>query len=165
MAVLLVKGIKPKKLEVDKIRQNILKALEREGKIVIAEYNKTVATWNDPPQFEALVDVSGSEAAVLVGPTGSELQVNKFVWTDQGTKPHTIAARNAPRLIFREGFSPKTLPGVIASYPGGTFGALVGARAVRHPGTKPRRFTAIIQRKRLKPFRAEVLKAARVTYR
>ena len=71
-----------------------------------------------------------------------------WTWIDEtGTKPHLIRARNAPRLAWRTGGSPKTR----ANPP--RFGA--GRRAngpwrfakvVRHPGFKPRRFSDMINK-------------------
>lgn len=167
MVVELARTIKPRKLNVAKVRQNILNALRKEGNVVKREYEKTVATWNDPPKFEALVglDRPPGAASVLVGPVGTELQVNKFVWTDQGTKPHVITAKNAPALVFQSGYSPATVPNRIASYPAGRFGEFVRVQSVPHPGTEPRNFTIIITNRRRKPFTQAMIAAARIEYK
>lgn len=44
------------------------------------------------------------------------------LWHHEGTQPHMIAARNAPKLIFWSG------------------GSVVFAKVVSHPGTEPNRF-------------------------
>jgi hypothetical protein len=165
MVAQLSKGIKPKKLNIDKVRQNLLNALRREGSIVKKEYEKTVATWNDPPKFEVLIGLergASGNATTLVGPTGTELQVSKFLWTDEGTRPHVIKAKNAPNLVFQRGFTPKTQPGKIASGPGQRFGDFVKKKQVNHPGTKARRFTETIAKRRRKPFTQAMIKAAKV---
>lgn len=164
MVAQLSKPIKPRKLNIAKVRQNLQKALNKEADIIKREYKKTVATWNDPPKFEALTDISGNDVSILVGPTGTTLQVNKFVWADEGTEPHRIVAKNAPTLVFQTGYSPKTLPGKIASYPAGHFGEFVYPKAVDHPGTEPRRFTQIIVRRRRKPFSQAMIQASRIEY-
>lgn len=164
MTTELAKTIKPRKLNNAKVRQKLLKALKAEGDAVKKEYEKTVATWNDPPKFEVLTDISGNDATVLVGPVGTDIQVNKFVWTDDGTKPHPIVAKNAPVLVFQSGYSPKTLPGKIASYPAGHFGEFVHTKRVNHPGTKPRNFTKTIIAKRRKPFAKAVNDASKLEY-
>jgi len=66
-------------------------------------------------------DVDG-DPAVLVG---SEDPV--ALWVHEGTVPHTIAARNAPRLVF---YWPRGPQGP------GTYSFL----RVSHPGTQPNRF-------------------------
>lgn len=162
MAVELVKAIKPRKINTKTIQRRLQNALNKEAKIVKREYEKTVATWDDPPRFEALTDISGNDISILVGPTGTELQVKKFVWTDQGTKPHVIKAKNAPALIFQSGYSPKTLPNKIASYPAGHFGEFVRVQSVNHPGTEPRNFTRIIVQRRRKPFTQAMIQAAKI---
>jgi hypothetical protein len=50
--------------------------------------------------------------------------VDYTLYMDQGTKPHTIAAKNAPYLVF---FWPKV-------------GRVVHFKSVQHPGTKPYKF-------------------------
>lgn len=164
MVAQLTKPIKPKKLNVDKVRQNLLNALRKEGNAVKKEYEKTVATWNDPPKFEVLIGLERppGSATVLVGPVGTTMQVNKFVWTDEGTEPHVIKAKNAPNLVFQSGYSPKTKPGKIASYPAGHFGEFVRIKQVNHPGTEARKFTEIIVKRRRKPFTRAMIKAARI---
>lgn len=164
MAVELVKTIKPRKINTKTIQRRLQDTLNKEAKIIKREYEKTVATWNDPPKFEILTDISGNDVTVLVGPAGTELQVNKFVWTDEGTKPHVIKAKNAPALAFQSGYSPKTLPNKIASYPAGHFGEFVRVQSVNHPGTKPRNFTIIITNRRRKPFQQAMIAAARIEY-
>jgi hypothetical protein len=164
MVAELTKPIKPRKLNIDKVRRNLLSALEKEGNIVKREYEKTVATWNDPPKFEVLtaIDNPPGAASVLVGPTGTQEQVNKFVWTDQGTRPHVISAKNAPALVFQRGYSPKTQPNKIASFPAGRFGEFVRKQSVNHPGTEPRNFTKIIVNRRRKPFQQAMIQAAKI---
>ena len=165
MVVQLSKPIKPKKLNVNKVRQNLLNTLRKEGGAIKKEYEKTVATWSDPPKFEVLIGLergANGSATVLVGPTGTELQVNKFVWTDEGTKPHIITAKNAPFLVFQRGYTPKTQPGKIASGPSARFGDFVKKKSVNHPGTRPRNFTKIIVKRRRKPFTQAMIKAAKV---
>lgn len=65
-----------------------------------------------------LVDIGGMPACLV----GSEDPI--ALWHHEGTEPHVIEARNAPRLVF---FWPKV-------------GAVVSFKRVNHPGTKPNRF-------------------------
>jgi hypothetical protein len=99
MVAQLAKGIKPKKLRVDKVRLNLLNALRKEGRIVKKEFEKTTATWTgDKPTFMILISLAGGNAVVLVGPGGSTKGTQKWVWLDEGTKPHVIQAKNVPNL-------------------------------------------------------------------
>ncbi len=153
------KAIKPGRLNVEGIRREVEAALEAEGRLQVAELRKTVETWANPPDFEALTDTSGGNLAVLVGPTGDAEAVKHWVWTDQGTQPHPIVAVKAPALAFQEGFSPKTLPGHFASYPAGHWGALRRPIAVDHPGTEARGWSATLSKERLRPFQRAVIEA------
>lgn len=161
MTVFQVKAIKPAKMNIPQVKQEILKELKAQGKLVEKEYQKTTRSWSGAkPKFESIVDVSGNPA-VLTGPTGSALAVNKFVWLDFGTRAHTITARRARRLRFRAGgFKAKTKPGVIGSSRGSpASGPVVYKRSVRHPGTTARRFSETIQKRRKQPFIDAIIKA------
>jgi len=163
MVAELVKGIKPKKLVVDQVRQNILNALREEGRIIAKEFDKTTRTWKGAkPKFEILIGLTSKDATVVVGPTGSDKAILKWVWIDEGTRPHKIKAKNVPLLKFRSGFSPKTFPNRIASFPGGSFGSFVSKKEVNHPGTEPRNLTKTVVKRRRKPFLNNIIKAAQV---
>lgn len=153
--VVSLKAIKPKPLKVDAIRLELLNALRKEGTAQRKELKKTVRTWRDKPRFESLVGLerkAGGSAMVVTGPVGSDKAVAHWVWTDQGTRPHTIVARRAPTLKFRAGFVAKTRPRRFSSRRGRSFGPWRSPRMVRHPGTKPREWTKLLAKKRKKPF-------------
>jgi hypothetical protein len=169
MVVELSKPIKPKKLAVDQIRLNLLNALRKEGRIIAKEFEKTTRTWKgEKPKFEVLIGLTGKDATVVVGPSGSDKAILKWIWIEEGTKPHKIPkspktdASAKPFLIFREGFSPKTLPGKLGSFPSGSFGPWVRKRQVNHPGTEPRNFSKIVVKRRRKRFANNMIKAARI---
>ena len=142
-----VKGIRPKRLKVESCAKEIKAALKDEGRDVVKEYEKTVATWKKKPKFESIVDVSGGDAAVLTG-TDSEI----YGYVDEGTRPHIIRPVRASRLRFKSGYKAKTQPRKIGSQAGGAFGDTVYAMQVRHPGSKAREFSPTIQKRRRKPF-------------
>jgi len=116
-----------------------------------ADLAKVTATWAHKPQFVEYKTEAESgnlhSSRIRIG-TNDPI----FRYVDAGTRPHTIAPR-APggRLAFRWGgpgsYAAKTFPGFIASVGGGASGPIVFRRSVRHPGTKPRRFTETILRK------------------
>jgi hypothetical protein len=162
MVVELVKFIKPKKLKIKQIQLNLLNELRREGKEIEKLMDKTTRTWQgEKPKFESLVDVSGKDVTVIVGPTGSDKAVNKWVWADQGTRPHVIRARNKPRLLFRTAFTPKTKPNIISSFNGSRGGGWASPVSVNHPGTQPRNFSKVIVKRRKKKFIKNIVVAAR----
>lgn len=166
MVAELSKAIKPKKLNVAKVRQNLLNALRKEGNIIAKELRKTTATWKgEKPKFEVLIGVERppGSVTVLVGPTGTDLAVNKWVWLDEGTrKNYPIEAKRAPRLIFQSGYSPATKPGFFGSFPSGSFGPIVSKKKVIHPGIEARGWSVLIVKRRRKRFTQAMIKAARV---
>jgi hypothetical protein len=163
MVALLVKGIKPKKLQIDKIRRNLLDALETEGRLIAREFDKTTASWSgEKPRFEVETNLSSRDAEVLVGPTGADKAVDKWVWLDQGTRPHVIRPVNAKRLAFRANYRPKTRVGVFGSAGGGSSGPRVFAKSVQHPGTEARNWSEDIVKRRRKPFTRNMIAAAKV---
>jgi hypothetical protein len=166
MVAQLVKGLKPKKLKIDKVRLNILNALRAEGKVVKKEFEKTTATWKGAkPTFEIAIGLTGQDAIVLVGPGGDERGAQKWVWLNDGTKKnYPIVAKNAPNLVFRDGrgFKAKTKVKTFSSGPGANTGAIVTKKAVLHPGIEARDWTGEIVKRRKKPFTKALLKATQV---
>jgi hypothetical protein len=164
MVAQLVKGLKPKRLKIKEVRLNILNALREEGKIVKAELDKTTATWKGAkPTFEIAIGLTGRDAIVLIGPAGNKEGAQKWVWLDEGTKPHPIVAKNAPNLIFRDGrgFTPKTKVKTFSSGPGANTGPWVKKKQVTHPGIEARQWSTEIVKRRKKRFTRSILKAAR----
>ena len=166
MVAQLVKGLKPKKLKIDKVRLNILNVLRAEGRIMIKELNKTTATWKGArPKFVMAIGLDGTTAQVIVGPAGSAKGAQKWGWLNDGTKKnYPITAKNAPFLVFRHGsgFTPKTKVGVLSSSPGANTGSFIKKRQVIHPGIEARNWTVVIVKRRKKPFTKKILKATQV---
>jgi hypothetical protein len=78
---------------------------------------------------------------VLVG-TDDEI----YGYVNEGTKPHTIWAKNARTLAFPSAYTPKTRPGHMTAGSGGASGPTVFAAEVHHPGTEARNFDKAIQK-------------------
>ena len=150
--VFVFKAIKPQRLKVENFEKEIETALEREGKEHQRKLKPTVETWKNPPDFESLTSSEGGDLIVLTGPTGDEDAVLHWLWTDQGTEPHTITARNAPFLKFNQNFIPATSPGKFSSTQAASWGPMATKTTVNHPGTKPRGWTEILSKERKKPF-------------
>lgn len=83
--------------------------------------NRRVGQLRDSIVKRVVVDSDGGPAVLV----GSEDPV--ALWVHEGTVPHPIRARNAPRLVFywRKGFNG---PGIYRF------------KQVNHPGTQPNRF-------------------------
>jgi hypothetical protein len=76
----------------------------------------------------------------------------KWTWLDEGTGPHDIVAKNAPRLVFNARFSPGSRPGLLRTYRSSSGPPKVFAVAVRHPGIKPRGWGVLLQQQLAREF-------------
>lgn len=158
MMPLLIKQIRPAKLEIPAFRQVIEAELRDVGKEIEADFKKTTKTWKHQPKFETVIETS--PPTVLVG-TDDEI----YGYVDKGTKAHEIYAgiytgrSNKKALAFPSKFTPKTKPGVIGSSPGGSGGKTVVRPYVMHPGTKPRKFEEAIKRQWEKKFKRRMEQA------
>lgn len=166
MVAQLVKGLKPSKLKVDKVRLKILNELRAEGKAVKVEFEKTTATWKgEKPTFTFAIGLTGQDAIVLIGPAGSTEGAQKWVWLNDGTKKdYPIVAKNAPFLVFRDGrgFRPKTKVKTFSSGAGANNGPWIRKKQVTHPGIEARDWTGEIAKRRRKKFTQRIIKAARI---
>jgi hypothetical protein len=163
MVAQLVKGLKPKKLRIDKVRLNILNELRAEGRIIKKEFEKTTTTWKGAkPTFKIAIGLTGQDAIVIVGPAGDTEGAQKWVWLDEGTKPHVIKAKNVPNLKFRTNFTPKTKVKTFSSRKGSIKPPWRSTPQVRHPGIEARDWTGEIAKRRRKPFTKRIIKASRV---
>jgi len=157
MTTLLLKSIKPQRLKVDAIRLELLNALRSEAAAIKKEYRKTVQSWDDPPSFDDAISLAKGDAVALVGPTGSQQQVNKFLWLDKGTRIRwALMSRN---------WRSKTRPGQLNSGPGSGRVIIAGRRAMQsrniqpRPGIEARNWTDIIAQRRRRPFQRAMVKA------
>jgi len=158
--VIAFKEIKPKKLKVQAIIDELTKELEAEGKFHQKELGKTTQSWKkDKPKFESLTEVGADSVIVVTGPTGSDKAVNKFMWLNEGTKIRwALMSRN---------WRSKTRVGKFASGPGRGRVVIAGRRAMTarnirpRPGIKARNWTTILQKRRKRPFTKRMIQAMR----
>jgi len=139
------KAIKPKRLQDKTFRLAMLQAMTSAGQQCVREYRKTTATWNHRVDFKPLLSLRGGILEMVVA-------TDDKVWNyvNQGTRPHLIWAgqytgkSKARNLKFQETYYPKTIPGVVGSVRGGSFGRWIYRPYVQHPGTAPRHFDRAI---------------------
>ncbi len=144
---MVVKGIVPKKIDVAKIRADIIKASEKQGVTVANDYKKITKTWTgDKPTFPIKTTIKNDDLITSIIASGG-FGAQKMVWLDDGTRPHKIKAKNAPKLIFQTGYRRKTKAKTISSSSGGSFGPVVAALEIDHPGTEANEFSLTIANK------------------
>lgn len=155
MPNLYAKPILPAAFKPDAIRTALLAEMRHIGEEVKADFQATVATWDDKPAFESQISLTNAGGPILFAGLkndGSEA-AQHYHFVNDGTRPHDIlpgaatGKSNKRALRFPGTFSPKTLPGVLGSSAGGSSGERVFARGVHHPGTKARRFDQAITRR------------------
>jgi len=135
-----LRSIKPTQNPLDDkaYRRAIKAALDTAAKGVLADFERTTATWTGKPSFA--VEEAG-EFDVVVG-TDDE----NYARVDGGTRPHVIVA-HGKALAFGSGGSAKSRPRVIGSGGGGSGGGVVFTKRVNHPGTEGRAFADTIGEK------------------
>lgn len=155
------KDIKPQRLKDKRIRMVFLNAMRKEGTQIKHDFQRTTKTWEHKPKFEVEVSLSGPGPVVMVG-TDDKI----YGYVNEGTKPHLIMAgiytgkSKKKVLAFPEGYTAKTVPGVLDAKDGGPHGDVILRPYVHHPGTEARRFDEEIQKlweKRFKRDMEEVL--------
>lgn len=119
-----------------RIVANTMTALAKDIKV---DFDVTTQTWEHRPK----VTIEGSGIAPREIAVAGEV----YAMLDAGTKPHLIRPRRGRVLRFRTPFRSKTVPNQIMSRGGSQGATEVWARAVRHPGTKPRNWAKTIAAK------------------
>ena len=142
-----VKGRLPKRSnQTGKATPRQYQALTKIGNAHIREHRKVVAAWeNETPTFTMRIVETGAGTELTVMASGDQLGIQKYHWSDLGTPPHRIEAKNpSGRLVFNAPYFPSTEPRVIASRKATRGTDQVVVEGVNHPGVEPRRFTETI---------------------
>lgn len=130
-------------LSIDKrLREGFLIAIDTNLDDLQRLYTQAVMNWKGKPVFVKEVENGKTAIVGRIRIEGSEENALHWLWTDEGTKPHVIAAKRVPRLKFQTGFNPKTraiAQGNVGD--GKKFGAWTTPEIVNHPGTEARKFT------------------------
>lgn len=151
--VFVIKGIKPKKLQVDRIRLRLLNELRAEGVDQRKVLDQTTASWTgDKPKFDSLISLSGGAAQVLTGPTGNTMGIKKWNWLNEGTRVRYAT--------MSKNWRSKTSPGSFRSGAGRGRMLFVSRRRPR-PGIQARDWTGKLTKQRRQPFTNRMIQAMR----
>lgn len=152
-----MKAIKAKPVKEGPIMEAMAQGMRDGGEILKAAAERVTSTWSDPPKFEVKVALGNTPKKGIQCTV--ETDDLRWLWTDKGTKPHIIRARNAPRLAFPSVFTPKSKPNSLKASAGSSGGPTVYAMEVHHPGTEPRNFTKTIHQRYHSDFKKAVADA------
>lgn len=139
------KGIVPKKINAARIREDIIKASEKQGITVANDYKKITKAWTgDKPTFPIKTTIKNDDLITSIIASGG-FGAQKLVWLDDGTKKnYPIEAKKSSTLAFQSGYKAKTKARTIGSTGGGSFGSTVFKKKVIHPGIDKREFSLTI---------------------
>ena len=161
--VIVIKEIKPSRFNEDRFGRVLLDAMKEAEKGMLADFEKTTATWEHDVKFETARSVSLARS-----PTVHVLTTDRiYNYVNNGTDPHPIFAgiytglSSKKALAFRSKYRAKTQPGVIGSTGGGASGSMVIRPYVQHPGTEARKFDKEIRKKWTPRFKRLMEKAMR----
>jgi hypothetical protein len=119
--------------------REMMNGLKDLGKNIEKTFEGTVENWETKVDFKVETEQNGSSMTLTVYTT-NEI----YGYVNDGTRAHTIVPVRAPALRFASGFVSKTRPNSLRSGAGRSFGPMVTAKIVHHPGTTPRHFTKYI---------------------
>jgi len=123
--------------EAEKVFQKrMVKVGQDLGEFAVRQYEGVTRTWDHPVDFKWSVRMQG---AIMTVDAGTDDPI--FNMLDRGTRAHRITSTGPCPLRFRSGFSPKSRPGSLAARRGRSFGPIVYAHSVQHPGTVARLWT------------------------
>lgn len=136
---------KPPLFDDRQFSRDLQRAAKTRAQAMRRDYEKTVATWDDPPKFTQVTDTTSPDISVLVG-TDDPI----YGYLDRGTRVR--------RALMSPDFRAKTRPGELRSYPG-QGGVVFISKKLALPGIEARGWTRIIGQKHRKPFQNDVLAA------
>ncbi|MFH1553483.1 MAG: hypothetical protein ABII76_01270 [Pseudomonadota bacterium] len=137
-----VRAITPGQVSWGSAMSHLRDGLDEVGKLLLKYHEQATHTWEPKVDFKVKIGrVLTSSKELRVDITTND---KRYLYVDQGTKPHIIRAKRAKTLAFPSQFTPKTRPGEIGSGHGSHGGPTVYTQEVHHPGTKPRKFSVEI---------------------
>lgn len=144
-----IKRYNPKKRKGIDLGKIIRHEKTAEAKDVKRDFEATVETWVEKPEF--VIEETAYGANIY---TTNEI----YGYVSGGTRPHVIRVKNAQTLRFNtSGFKAKTRPRVIKSYAGKAARPPTAfPLEVQHPGTEAREFEKTIQKRSEKRFKSKI---------
>ena len=121
---------------------DIRRAAKLTSQQIKRDFEKTVRTWTKKPEFVVSQKKIGN-SYTFVAYTDNQI----YIYVNDGTKPHTIRAKNVPNLVFSYPTTAKTTPRVLGSKSGSRGSKWATVPSVQHPGTEARKFDEIIQKR------------------
>lgn len=152
------------------IQHEIARQLQTVARHHVAERNKAVSNWEHQLKFSHQIKVSQKQATMDIVLTNDDEAVSEGfsmgdLWTSidkTGTRPHVIAAKNAPRLAFQTNYQPHTRPIARSGGPGAATGPFVSIQQVNHPGYPPRKFSEAIEKRLRRQFEQSIDRGIRL---
>lgn len=121
----------------------MVKYMDLLGKEIEYDFQQTVKTWEEKPDFDVKKSIGLMKIKVEVT-TDDEV----YMWVSRGTEPHIITPiEDDGVLVYQEEYHPKTHIGVIEATDGGEEGDLVFSKYALHPGIEARNFDVTIREK------------------
>ncbi len=117
-----------------RMRREIEAAFGRIDRGFSSDFARTCQTW----QHQVAWQKSFVQARDWTFTYGTDDEIYTIVTL--GARAHVIRARNAKRLAFQVGYTPKTTPHSLDSVTGGKFGDMAYPAQVLHPGHVARKF-------------------------
>lgn len=128
------------------VRAELLREMDRQIGIIDRMYGKTYRTWRHKPQFRKEFRTTRES---VVGQIATIDVI--YHWVEDGTRAHIILPRSTTGVLnFPSRSRPKTKVRTIGSGGGFRGARNVFSTRVFHPGTKPRKFTQEIVKRRSK---------------
>jgi hypothetical protein len=122
------------------IQKSTQQAVKKENEKTIRALKQATAQWKKPAEFETVETDDG--ATIMT-------EDQRYTWVDEGTKPHAILPKKSRFLRFRPGDGVRNEIARRQSMAAASDVA-VYAKAVQHPGIRPRNITERVMLRREK---------------
>ncbi len=128
--------------------------LQKTTREIRQEFNKTVTTWDDKPNFQSDHYFGTGVMWVKVYTYSTHYRL-----VNAGAAPHIIRPRRAKMLRFQTQYRAKSRPKLIRSFAGGKSGPYISTPAVSHPGFEAREFDKTIAEEYAQTFHDDIQNA------
>lgn len=164
-----VRAIIPEKFDADAMLKVLRDEFERYAPHLVKDLERTTAHWTGAkPKFKPHIQVwMDREMRLEIRLAGPEEGVNKWIWINEGTRPHKIRPKGNYPLRFQTGYVAGSKAGSTFTMRASRSGGWRTALEVNHPGNAPREWSQLIEKNHQKPFErwmdAAMSKAARAS--